>query len=253
MNTCQEHLDYFKKYDRLPPDNVLWFHGLELMDHLVQGDYEQTFWKHPYPDYSFLDEMREAMSNRNVDPRFAEIVENSYCSKEQWVETWDEVGSFDLDSWLSGNQNCFVEVERQYQLGNAVSVLMSANVPYNDRSDNYMVERQRQVYEIVARCDSENRPVRVIAVLHERLSEVNPLTAFTIIKDYDDPIFPAIWGCFFDNRTTNAFGNCFSDYMLGTSSIGNGRPIGLNNAKQYFPMDEELIVFGNDIRLGIQE
>ncbi|NIR13950.1 MAG: hypothetical protein GWN77_01090 [Gammaproteobacteria bacterium] len=246
-------MDYYRKYDKLPPDNVLWFHGLELMDHLCKGDWEQTYWKNKYPIYEYLDIMRDAMSNRNVDPQFQEIVENSYCPKEQWAETWDEQGQFDLDSWLSGEEQCFIETERQYDLGDAVSVLMSVNVPYCDVNKTYMVDRQRKVYEVVAKCDSENRPCRVIAVKNEILQEIHDdtLKIFTVIKDYDDPIFPAIWGCFWDNETTNAYANCFSDYFLGTHSWGNGTPTSLKNASQYFPEDEHLIVFGDDIDLGI--
>lgn len=105
-----------------------------------------------------------------------------------------------------------------------------------------MIERHRKVYSIAAECESQNIPCRVIAIGHNEIDE-GIFTLFAVVKDYYDPIFPAIWSTFMNNYVTNKYVNNFMDFFIGTHSAGNGSPKKLKDVGRFFPEDEELIIF----------
>lgn len=250
MLTPKEVLDYHRLHDRLPGKNEVWVHALELVEHCLERDTDQTLFRcrDDHHDRGLHREWVEAMQNRNqLDEKYAEIWENAFDRKEQWTECFNDTGSFDVSSWLSGEQNCFVDTEKQFDQGPAISILIDINVNYHQRHDSYMVDRQREVYRIVAQCESTNRPCRVIGVFTCEIDEIRGdlLKIFMVVKDYDDPIFPAIWGTLIDNQCTNSFLNTIQNYFTGTHSMGNGSCETLRNPEQFFP-EEDLILFGTD-------
>ena len=126
---------------------------------------------------------------------------------------------------------CFEDERRTTQQQDCVSVIMDLGIPYCERHDTYMVERHQQVYDLIAQCDSEDRPIQVIAALGESISEhKKDVKIFVTVKNYNDSIFPSIWGVLKNNLTANAFVNVIQDYFIGTSDSGNGTIRTINNS-----------------------
>lgn len=249
MMTCQELINR----EELPKGNEVWLYGLDAVEHCLQGDVNQTLYKHQSPAVEQWQEWREGMLERtNWDEDFQDIIDNAYERVPKWKRYDDDSGDFQLDAWLNKEDQCFEGYEKIAVDKPAVSVVYDMNVPWCDRNETYMVDAHRKVYEIAAQCEAERRPCRVVVVMNDVIPEIerDTLKVFFVIKDYNDPIFPAIWGTFVNNRYTNAYGNVVNDYLIGTRHYGNGRPTALWEIEKYFPEDEELIVFGKDLHKG---
>lgn len=250
MITCQEFLQ-----TGLPRDNSIWLHCLDVVEHCLKGDIEQTLWRHPDPSWRLFEEWRQDMLNRSEwDGEFQHISDNAYIPVKKWTREEDFTGEFNVDMHLANLENLqaprFDQYNKRLKEKPAVTVVYSANVNYGQRQATFMVERHQKVYEIASQCESERRPCRVVAVENTQLTEIknDTMKIWYVIKDYMDPIFPAIWGSFVDNRATNSFLNVTADFLTGTHSWGNGQAVPLNKARRFFPEDEELIIFGNDIK-----
>lgn len=226
---------------------VAWVHGLDLMEHILQADPKQVTMETDLNDINHrqIETMRDSMSERSEkhEEEFKQLTENSYMPKKRYTTQKSDSGEFCLDSFLNGEEQVFEDPVKILSQGRAVTILYDVGVTWYERSQNFMEERHKKVYTITAEMMSVNRPVRVIAVLGEECCDIpKPSVIFAVIKEFSDPIFPGIWGCFTNNKSTNAWVNCVQDYFVGTEDIGNGRPC-IVNCRQYFP-DDELIMYG---------
>jgi hypothetical protein len=234
----------------MPESHEIWVNALEMVEHCLQGDCKQSFFKDGSPSINRFHEWSAGMQNRaQWDGKFQELFENNYRPIPKWTRYDDDSGDLMVDRYISGEELCFDAYERKARQKQAISVIYDGNVCWGDRHETYMVERHRKVYEIAAQCEAERRPCRVIVIMNDLIPEVknDTLKMFLVVKDYNDPIFPAIWGTFVNNLYTNAFANVIMDYFVGTYDSGNGRPIELHKIRSFFPDDEELIMFGRDL------
>ena len=234
----------------MPDSHEIWLNGLEIVEHCLQGSYRKTFYQDESPARSHFREWSEGMTQRSKwDDKYDQIFENSYRPVPKWTRYDDDCGDLQVDAFIAKEELCFEAWERRARQKQAVSVIYDGNVCYGDRHETYMVERHQKVYDIAAQCEAERRPCRVIVIMNDQIPEIkgDTLKNFFVIKDYNDPIFPAIWGTFTKNLFTNAFANVYMDYFIGTHTGGNGIPVALHKIRSYFPEDEELIMFGRDL------
>ena len=234
----------------MPRSNELWINGLDIVSHCLQRDHTQSFYKDDSPALHHWDEWSDAMQDKvKAEDNFDDIYDNAYAPKKAWKNINRESGALCVSSYLSGAKRCFKTRKKLRQTHDALSILIDISIPYCERSQNYMVKRHKAVYELIAQCDSDDRPVQIVGVTSQRIPELKkPLNIFIMVKDYNDSIFPSIWGALKTNETCNSFINVIMDYFVGTSTFGNGSPRDLLNAEQYFPMNEELIIFGSRIQ-----
>lgn len=242
----QEYVDrgedaYFK-------NPVTWTHGLELLEHCLQGDTQKTILQNPNASGEHLQQLHDVLQQRSIsNEEFQEIVDNSYQPKKKWQSRMDDCGDLDLDSYLNKEEFVFESWEKTFGQGHAVSIIYDVCVSSGERAQTFMEERHKKVYSLVAQLEADRRPARVVAAFAAKCFDLpGKAIHFVIIKDYDDPIFPAIWGAFMNNASTNDWCNVVQDYFLGTYDPGNGRPATIN-ARKYFPEDEELIIYGDRV------
>lgn len=247
LMTPAEYVKAGKQAYRRNP--VVWVHALDLMEHILKGDPKDVCLETDLnPDSEHLEDMREGMAERSKkhDEEFRQLTENSYMPKKRYFIEKSDAGEFCLDAFLNGEEQIFEEPVKKLSQGRAVTILYDVGVAWSERPLNFMEERHKKVYTVTAEMMSVHRPVRVIAVLGEDCRDVPGICkTFAIIKDFNDPIFPGIWGCFTNNLTTNAWLNSVQDYFVGTTDSWNGT-ISHVNVREYFP-DDELIIFGNRV------
>lgn len=240
--------EYLK--DKFPENNTLWLSGIDIIRHCLKKDTDQTFFKDPRPDQNCWTKFSEAMQERaQSKDNFLEIYDNSYQPKPKPLTIADDSGILDVSAYIAKEELCF-ESEISY-IDNmaAVSVIIDMFIPFRDRDESYMITRHQQVYDLIVQCDSENRPIQVIAALSLEIPELStPFKCFIVIKDYSDHIFPTIWGCLKNNRTSNSFVNVIMDYFIGTHDTANGTLKEILNAEEYFADHENLIIFGSKIK-----
>ena len=175
-----------------------------------------------------------------------DIYDNAFVPKDKYRVTYDDTGSLDVGSFIAGEDFCFEDEQLRRSQQPAMSAILDISVPWKNREDTYMIKRHRKVYDLVAQCDSEDRPIQIVGAYARKFPELKKtLTLFIVIKDYNDPIFPSIWGGLKDNACTNTFINVIADYFIGTHSQGNGDKRSIENAEQYFPDHEDLVIFGD--------
>ena len=122
--------------------------------------------------------------------------------------------------------------------------------PSNEGPEGYAIgflvtlleECHQKAYGIALRAEADGVPCRVIAIHGLEIPEFTGVNAerWMIIKDFNDPIFPGIWGAFKNNATTNTFNNVCEDYLYGTSCPGNGGVRPVDVSKDF--ADEEVII-----------
>lgn len=233
--------------NKINPDGVIWVSGLDAIEHCLQKDTHKTMFKHASPVADFWDEWNAAMKDQTVHTdQFQDVYNNAYTYKEQYIETIDDSGSLDVGAYIGGEDLCFNNEQKLYAQGPACSVILDIVVPYYSRGDNYMIERQQKVYDLVAQCDSENRPIQIVGAVCIKIPEhAVPLKIFILIKDYADSIYPSIWGSLKNNKSTNAFLNVIMDYFIGTRDLHNGLCTSLRDVENYFQDNEELVIYSD--------
>lgn len=226
--------------------NILWAHGLDVLSHVLQGMGAKTLWD------KTDDELKEIMVDRHVnllsemmknppkyDKKFNRIIENTVrpVKKYRPIRT-DQGGEFDVELWLErggfendGRKDFYLEDIRQVRndQGLPITVIIDGSIPYTERDKpEIMRERHDEAYNIALKSESEGRPCRVIAVGNTEYKETEKNQIFSIIiKDYDDPIFPGIWGAFQDSKVANALGCALGAFIYGTVDSGMGRVLSM--------------------------
>ncbi|MFP3869032.1 MAG: hypothetical protein ACLFUU_12905 [Desulfobacteraceae bacterium] len=205
------------------PENTLWLHGMDALEHILQGDTDQTAFKDRGDSREHLNTLKREMETPCPTEDFQEALEEVEFSKPRWKARASQEGDFEVEAWLNGESACFTEYFKDSRQVNAISVVLDMVVPWRERHGAYMAPRHRKVYQIALEAEAQGIPCRVVACFSEKVPEYRKdLRIFLVIKDYDDPIFPGLWGGLKSNLTANAFINCFMDYIVGTRHPNNG-------------------------------
>jgi len=246
--TAKEYIEIGGDEIRKDRHPVIWLNSLDLLDHCLQADTEQTLFKCHMVRGNHAEMLREDLSMRSeTTDDFVSAQENSYKPVRKWKEFRSESGDFDLDRYLAKDELMFTEHRKSYAQGRACTILYDVAVSGMESYDTFMIERHKKVYSITAERESQRKPTRVIACVKIEMDEVKDMTIFMLLKDFCDPIFPGIWGAYSNNRSTNSMLNCICDYFIGTHHEGNGKPTTITNVGQFFP-DDELIIYGKRIK-----
>ena len=205
------------------PEEPIWVHAVDLLEHVLQGDDQLTFWKAGQDDER-LRSLRREMEQHHHDPKYADIIHDLGRPTKKWVEVPSEVGDLDVNAMLCGEDKIWIEARRQRKRRPGLTIILEAVVSWDDRDSDFMEKRHTLVYRMVRKCELEGRPCRVIYVRPVGYPEVSDGKAVVcaIVKDWHEPIFPGVWGALKNCATTNDLGNSISSFFYGTSSSGNG-------------------------------
>jgi hypothetical protein len=219
MNTVAEWIKH--------PTPRPWFHALDVLSHVLKGDEKQTAFKDPVPAAGrvHLDTLRaELERHKEHDKGFDEITERTNFRARRRKATWDESGDLETGAFIDKEERCFLDYPKVDTVQtNGITILIDGALPYQDRHDSYMLERHRKAYEIAIQAEADAVPCRVVFAESLQIPEIDQsMMIYLIIKDFNDPIFPGIWGALKNNTTTNDLINVISDYILGTRAWGNG-------------------------------
>jgi hypothetical protein len=224
MLTPKEYLDRFQG-KALP--KVVWMNGLELVEHVMAGDWKQTIHGDPNAHREHLYEVQSEMEAHAKDPdKLEEIMREGLQKKNRWKRFDDYSGDLDLDRYMQtrvGMNPVFDNFSKVKTHRPAMNILLDVAIPWMERGDRDMKARHEEVYKLTVQCQNENRPCRVIAANCISIPEApRNIVFFTIIKDFRDPIFKGIWGAYKTNTAANSMLNVLADYFIGTSSSCNG-------------------------------
>lgn len=243
MMTCSEYLELF---DRAPEE--IHVHGLDLLNHCLQGDTEKTWYKDRDPQKRMMYELQEEMEKHAQNDELNKVLEDKLTQKDKWIRFDSIDGELDVDRFIENQNNgnfdipMFDEYRKEKRPKPAMTLILDCAIPYMERSRPDMAKRHREVYTLAVQAFMEGRPCRVIAVFAVRYREdTKARRIFITIKDFNEPIFSGMWGAFKSNRATNSFLNVIMDYFIGTHSSGNGTPED-TQITNYIPREEcELI------------
>ena len=227
-----------EEYAELKPD-LLWIHGIEALGHCLKKDHTLSAYKDNSPITRTWEDLVHKLSKHMTPDGFADAVDEGFRKEYKVLHHDSRCGELDIDRYLDREDRCFTEYYKENLDKPAITIVLDGSVAAYERSSDYMVSRHQRVYEIALEAEAQNKPCRVIAAMCNIIPEIESgIKILMVIKDYKDPIFPAIWGAFKDNETTNDWANVYMDYIVGTRTSGNGMPMSIN-------IDE--YIFGDDI------
>jgi hypothetical protein len=235
MLTVREHIDSFRATGKV--SNPLWVHALDVLRHVLRGDHLDTLYKDDRPSSSFLRELQSYLDGKpkEVDC-FLEAKHNVFIQERRWRRFDSECGDLSVERYLDGELRPFDDYRKKFVDKPAITLVMDISVPHSERDGKEIAERHRQIYNYACLANKEGRPCRVIGAERRKHPEdaIEDLRTLTILKDYDDPIFPAIWAAFEDNRLANSYANATADYFLGSCAHGNG-------TYQHYDISEDIL------------
>jgi len=243
MITPQEYVDRFGR--NMPKE--MWVHGLDLLQHCMQGDISKTFFKDRNDHKEMLWEVQSELEKHSQVEKenLNKVLEDGLRSQNKWRKFDDFSGDLEIDRYLadkSGNSPLFNNYKKDKKFKPAMNILLDMEIPYCERGGPEMIKRHKEIYELTVQAWNEGRPCRVIACGRFEISEQPKyITLFVVLKDFSEPIFSGIWGAFKTNSSTNSFLNVAMDYWIGTSHWGNGCSMDMR-ASEYFQENEVKIV-----------
>lgn len=216
-----------------PHAGEVWVHGLDLLSSLLRFDPGASAFKNaPQFDQGELDEFRKNIEAYKPDMELAAAVEEVFSRprRRSRARLEREGDDLNVDAYLeagadvAGARVWDVEERVADRKKQAVSVILEGAVAWVDRGGPLMARRQRQAYEVALRCEAEGRPCRVVAAMSIRYLEwEQAVDWFVVIKDYDEPIFPALWGALRDSKTCNTMWRLVSAFVVGSRDKSHGR------------------------------
>lgn len=213
MLTAQQYID-------LKP-TALWIHNLDLLEHVLKADPKATAYKGEFPPSMqahriFVEEIEKA-SPKGIYRH----IEEGFNRRNATVEVPSTQGSLNIDRYLAKDELCFDEPVKRFKPRLSRTIIFDAGKNQHERYGKDCEIRHEKVYAQAVRCEENGEPCRVVAAVCHRYSEVLQ-KYYIVVKDYNDPIFPAIWACIKTNTASWALNNALADFMAGTNDSDNG-------------------------------
>lgn len=237
------------------PTPKAWFNMLDVVKHVLRGDKDSTPWKAEVPDSGrqYLSELRAAMEKHEKDPGWAYALESRQMKPRlRSKERTGEDGDLDLDMYIAKRdenpsvlpEGIYWTAEKKKVKCEGVTILVELSCPWSEREGSHVKERHKRIYGLVLECERMGIPTRVVGSMkYGSIPEIpgRHVHFYMVIKDWHDPLFPAIWGMFKDNRTLNNTLNVVADFLLGTEDTGNGCAVKYSVAED-IPLSECIII-----------
>lgn len=223
---------------------TMWIHGLDAVEHCLKGDVTQTAYKNTEPALDAFERFTRAMQDNSYDyDSYNQALENQDIHDDVWKDIPSDMGDLDVDSYIEREEYIFEEAYKKRELKPAINIIFEFGINAGETSGTEIERRHEKIYPMVLEAQAQGVPTRVIAAAAIQFGEWGRKTmrVYMVIKDWEDPIFPGIWGALRNNNTANAFCNVLMDYIVGTHDYGNGRSIGYDITDD-LPEDDEIIL-----------
>jgi hypothetical protein len=234
-----------------PHGGEVWLHGLDVLGVVLRADAKGCSrprgGENQPRDKEHLEDLRDAIDQYQRDARLDQAVADCFSrprrrSRTILAQDGDDIS---VEGYIEGDVRRLFErpVREEARRKAAVSIVIDGNCSAADRHLNYMESRQAQAYALVMQCERDGRPCRVVVRKESQYSdrpELGMVSWHFVAKDWDEPMFPALWGAFKNNPTTNDFWNCICAFIVGGAPDGNGHVRNYN--LDSLPADEEIIV-----------
>ena len=228
---------------KMPPRSFLSMP--DVVNHILKHDTRRTVFKCPDTldsDICFKNFVQSLKTPPETPKLFNSCIDEAYSPRRRHKEFDADSGDLDLDRYLNHEPRPFSDVFTIYEPRPARTILIDSCIPGKERNDEDTTEQHKAVYMEALKAEAEGTPLRVIACRTSRIDELTaPYTVYIVLKDWNDPIFPNIWGALKTSETTNDFGNCFQDYITGSHAHNNGWPRTTYYENDFSP-DEEIIL-----------
>jgi hypothetical protein len=234
------------------PDCVF-LDGLDIMQHVLKGDIQQSAYKNNDPWWYALDHLKaELAKGQETDHEFNEQIRYISEDRRGRRSITSDCGEFDLDLYLNANGNrpeVFIDEVMDITEKDAVSVVFDLFVPAGKRDGTDVIERHKAIYKIVLEMEERNIPCRVVAAMPCYYSEFGDKYRswnskgrwYFVVKHYESPMIPALWGAIKNNQCANSLINAFCDFIIGTHDFGNGHMFSVN-VSQDITQDKIILV-----------
>jgi len=241
MMTVKEYI-----FNKMPDRTFLYMP--DVVNHILKKDTRKTVFKCPeFEGYAF-DSFVESLKTPPEPPEIFDSCLDSYSPRRRHKELDADSGDIEIDRYLNGDPRPFIDVFSFQTPRPARTILIDSCLSGSQRNDDTITDQHKAVYREALRAEAEGTPFRVIACRSSKIEELrSPYTVYIVIKDWNDPIFPNIWGSLKTSATTNDFGNCFQDFVTGSHSSGNGFPE-VTYFENDFPPEEEIVLI-NPVRI----
>ncbi len=214
----------------------------DVIEHILKHDTRKTVYKCPTTEEYCFNEFLERLKAPPEAPEIFESCIDAYSPRRRHKELNADSGNFDIGRYLEGERRPFVDVFSIQSPQPARTILIDSCLAAHERDDDAITEQHKAIYADTLRAEADGTPVRVVACRSSKIDELKkPYTVYIIIKDWNDPIFPDIWGALKTGASTNSFGNCFQDFITGSHSPANGHPSTTLYGED-FPPEEEIIL-----------
>lgn len=234
-----------------PHSGNTWFHGLDVLGHILRADPEAVS-KPRSPessDQSYLSELRAEIEQYKRDTRLDELCADVFSrprkrTRHIIAEDGDDVY---VDGYVGGNRREYFTRARREEARHkpALSICFEGNVPHDDRGADYIEKYQLDAYDLIIKAEREGRPCRCVVLMEQGYSDRDDghYRFHLVVKDWNEPVFPALWGCFKNNKTANTLANTMTAFIVGGNPWGNGTP--KRFTLDSLPDGEEVVVVGH--------
>lgn len=220
----------------------------DVIEYILKHDTRKTVFKNPELDGPNFEPFKNSLNDPPERPEIFASCLDSYSPRRRHKELDADSGDIDLDRYLNGDPRPFIDVFSIQTPKPARTILIDSCLSGMERHEEQITEQHKAVYREALRAEAEGTPFRVIACRSSKIDErPRPYTVYIVVKDWNDPIFPNIWGALKTSKTTNDFGNCFQDFIVGSYTHGNGIPK-ITYYGNDFPPEEEIILI-NPVRI----
>jgi hypothetical protein len=239
-------------------DCVAWHAGLDYLGTLLRANTAVTPYGAPNQEMAqqwregYLEEVRKAVeqySESNLEA-FADVTEEVLSRPRKRVRDIRDFEGDDLcvESYLESEhpeeEKIFLsEHKEEARRKPALNIIIPVDVPGGHTRLTYIRDAQRSAYRTCLLAEQDRRPVRVVGVYSAQYRAMSgrTLTQYIVIKDWEDPVFPALWGCFQDNRIANLVSCLNSLFILGSTESGLGS-VTSRAVRQDFTDGEEIVL-----------
>jgi hypothetical protein len=251
----QEWIDAPKEED------VVWVHSLDLLDHVLQGDVEKSKYKGREQNGEYyLQIIRDAMADGpgEPDPEWFNQVEREWKPKKKYRTRKAKAGAkFNVKGFIErkgGDRSarCFSKYYKTDEgKKEALTIFFEMCIHGGQTHEKHMEQRHREIYNLTLQAEREGTPCRVVAFtsckasggrLYPKAPADMIIKYFIVVKDYNERIYPGIWGALKNNMTSNALQNCIHNYFSGVHASGNGNSQNAVNIAEYIPSNEKVEV-----------
>lgn len=227
-------------------------HMADIMEVMLRYDISKSAFRgRKKPSREYYNEMVQAIDSYRMDrDAYDRIVEEAMSKpRVRMIDHMDTDGDdVDVDAYASQldepRPKCFnVRVASRKVRKSALTLVADFAIPYGHRTATYTQKIHKEAYQIALQAEMEGRPCRVVLFSPVNYPELPDYRGIYVVKDWHEPIFPALWGAFQSNLIGNSALNVLSEIIIGTRCRGNGTPNVKNVPLQH---GEEMVIVGKE-------